>query len=160
SSPAPLPPAPYTLSLHDALPICLARPDRRRAAGARSSSMPAVDRCSPMISLRAAADMNRRGKRKAMLTAIVEHGFGVQRRVGVVRRARLAFVETARAAASARGPACLTKIARRAQRAPRQHACRRPIGAHGELKPPVALRESSGHFWQRFALLRIAVQCG
>src|SRR5438105_11374662 len=128
--------------------------------GARSSSMPAVARCSPMINLRAAADINRRRKRKAMLAAIVEHGFGVQGRVGVVRRARLAFVETARAAASARGPACLTKIARRAPRAPRQHARRRPIGAHGELEPAVALRESSGHFWQRFALLRIAVQCG
>jgi len=35
-----------------------------------------------MISLRAAADMNRRRKRKAMLAAIVEHGFGVQGRVG------------------------------------------------------------------------------
>src|SRR5436190_12957840 len=76
------------------------------------------------------------------------------------RPARLAFVETARAAASARGPACLTKIAGRAQRAPRQHARRRPIGAHGELETAVALRESPGHFWQRFALLRIAVQCG
>src|SRR5205823_5750750 len=124
-----------------AQPTQIRSPRSTACGGARSSSMPAVDPCSPMTSLRAAADMNRRRKRKVMLAAIVEHGFGVQGRVGVVRRARLAFVETARAAASARGPACLTKIAGRAQRAPRQHARRRPIGAHGELKLAVALRE-------------------
>src|SRR2546429_2017461 len=54
-------------------------PRSTACGGARGSSMPALDRCSPMISLRAAAAMNRRPKRKAMPAPNVDHEPGGQR---------------------------------------------------------------------------------